>query len=89
MFTISWTENNSPATVVNSVVYSDDAARLTRGVSKDFDEFFGYYACRLSSTGVESEKVSQSYNGNTVNLPLGSLATATSGNDVMICFPRR
>lgn len=89
VFTISWTENNSPATVVNSVVYSDDAAGLTRGVSKDFDEFFGYYACRLSSTGVESEKVSQSYSGNTVNLPLGSLATATSGNDVMICFPRR
>lgn len=89
VFTISWTENNSPSTVANSVVYSDDAAWLTRWTSKEFDEFFGYYACRLSSTWEESEKVTQSYSGNTVNLPLGTLATATSGNDVMICFPKR
>lgn len=89
VFTISWTENNDPATVANSVVYSNDAAWLTRWVSKEFDQFFGYYACRLSSAWQESDKVVQSYSGNTVNLPLGSLATATSGNDVMICFPKR
>lgn len=89
VFTVSWTEDNTPATVVNSVVYSDDAAGLTRWVSKEFDEFFGYYACRLSSTWTESEVVNQSYSWNTVNLPLWTLATATSGNDVMICFPKR
>ena len=90
-FTISWTENNDPATVVNSVVYSDDAAWLTRWTSKEFDEFFWYYACNLNSSWVESNKSVQTYSWN--NVYLTGLQTCVSNQstawDVMIAFPRR
>ena len=90
-FTISWTENTNPSTVASNVVYSDDATWLTRWTSKEFDEFFGYYACNLNSSWVESNVSNQTYSGN--NVYLSWLQTCVSNQssawDVMIAFPKR
>ena len=88
VFTISWTETKSWA---SNVTYSDDAAWLSSG-DKAFDEFFGYYGCRLdvstwkrynwSGTEITDDSA---YDYTT----LMNLSSYTSGNDVMVCFPKR
>lgn len=64
--------------------YSDDAAWLTAG-STAFDEFFNYSAVRLNSAGAVTAEVTQS---TPWQLNLSSLWTLTSGDNVMIKFPR-
>lgn len=80
-FTISWTEWSNMA---SWWTYSDDAAWLTAG-STAFDEFFWYSAVRLNASGVETAKVKQT---TPWQLNLSSLWTLTSGDNVMIKFPR-
>lgn len=81
-FTITWTETSNPASF--NPVYSDDAAWLTAG-STAFDDFFGYYWCRLSNAGVETATENQSAG----TLDITQLGTLTSWDNVMIAFPRR
>lgn len=80
-FTISWEEKSDMS---SWWTYSDDATWLTAG-STAFDEFFGYSAVRLNSSGVETAEVTQS---TPWQLNLSSLWTLTSGDNVMIKFPR-
>lgn len=82
-FTITWTEASDPTQF--NPVYSDDAAWLTAW-STAFDEFFWYYGCRLSDAWVETATVKQS---SPWTLDITQLGTLTSGNNVMIAFPRR
>ena len=80
-FTISWTEWSNMA---SGWTYSDDAAWLTAWDTA-FDKFFGYSAVRLNASGVETAKVKQT---TPWQLNLSSLWTLTSGDNVMIKFPR-
>lgn len=81
-FTISWTEQSNMS---SWWTYSDDAAWLTAWDTA-FDEFFGYSAVRLSSDWVETAEVKQT---TPWQLNLSQLWTLTSGDNVMIKFPRR
>lgn len=81
-FTISRTEQSNMS---SGWTYSDDATWLTAG-STEFDTFFWYYGCRLSSAWAETAKVTQSYPW---TLDITQLWTLTSGDNVMIAFPRR
>lgn len=85
-FTVSWTETSNPAQF--NPVYSDDATGLTAG-STEFDKFFGYSAVRLSSAGVETAEITQADSGWDGKLDVTRLWTLTSGDNVMIKFPRR
>ena len=80
-FTISRTEWSNMA---SGWTYSDDATWLTAG-STAFDEFFWYSAVKLSSAWVETTEVKQT---TPWQLNLSSLWTLTSGDNVMIKFPR-
>ena len=80
-FTISWTEQSNMS---SGWTYSDDAAWLTAG-STAFDEFFWYSAVRLNSAWVETAEVKQA---TPWQLNLSQLWTLTSGDNVMIKFPR-
>ena len=80
-FTISWTEWSDMS---SWWTYSDDATWLTAG-STAFDEFFGYSAVRLNSSWVETAEVKQT---TPWQLDLSQLWTLTSGDNVMIKFPR-
>lgn len=80
-YTIVWNETSDPSQFF--VRYEDDAAWLTQG-SSDFDDFFWYYGCRLSSAWVETATVAQSW----WVLNINSLWTLTSWDNVMIAFPR-
>lgn len=80
-FTISWTEKSDMS---SGWTYSDDAAWLTAG-STAFDEFFGYSAVRLSPAWVETKEVKQT---TPWQLDFSKLWTLTSGDNVMIKFPR-
>lgn len=64
--------------------YSDDAAWLTAG-STAFDEFFKYSAVRLSPAWVVTKEVEQT---TPWQLDFSQLWTLTSGDNVMIKFPR-
>ena len=81
-FTVVWNETSDPSQFF--VRYEDDAAWLTQW-STAFDEFFWYYACKLSAAWEESAKVSQS---SPWVLDITQLGTLTSGDNVMIAFPR-
>lgn len=81
-FTITYMENSSPTGF--SPTYSDDASGLTAG-STAFDEFFNYSAVKLSTAWVETAEVTQT---TPWQLNLSSLWTLTSGDNVMIKFPR-
>ena len=81
-FTISRTEQSDMS---SGWTYSDDATWLTAG-STEFDTFFWYYGCRLSSAWAETDKVTQS---SPWTLDITQLWTLTSGDNVMIAFPRR
>jgi len=80
-FTISWAEKYYMS---SWWTYSDDAAWLTAGDTA-FDEFFGYSAVRLNSAWVETAEVKQT---TPWQLNLSSLWTLTSGDNIMIKFPR-
>jgi len=80
-FTITWEEKSDMS---SWWTYSDDAAWLTAG-STAFDDFFWYSAVKLSSNGTESAIVNQ----NAGVLDITQLGTLTSGDNVMIKFPRR
>ena len=80
-YTISWTEQSDMS---SWWTYSDDATGLTAG-STEFDKFFGYYGCRLSSAWVETAKIDQSAPW---ILDITQLWTLTSWDNVMIAFPR-
>lgn len=81
VFTISRTEQSNMS---SGWTYSDDAAWLTAG-STAFDEFFWYSAVRLNTSWVETAEVKQ----NTPwQLDFSQLWTLTSGDNVMIKFPR-
>ena len=80
-YTIVWNETPQPSQFF--VRYEDDAAWLTQG-SSDFDDFFWYYPCRLSSAWVETVKGTQSW----WVINMSSLWTLTSWDNVMIAFPR-
>lgn len=82
-FTISRTEGQ----VYSWCTYSDDAAWLTSG-STDFDEFFGYYWCRLNYLWNETAKVTQWESWWAWNLKITDLWTITSWDNVMIAFPK-
>ena len=81
-FTITYMENSSPTGF--SPTYSDDASGLTAW-STAFDEFFNYSAVKLSTAWVETAEVTQT---TPWQLNLSSLWTLTSGDNVMIKFPR-
>ena len=80
-FTISWEEKSDMS---SWWTYSDDATWLTAG-STAFDEFFGYSAVRLNSSGVETAEIKQT---TPWQLDFSQLWTLTSGDNVMIKFPR-
>ena len=80
-FTITWEEKSDMS---SGWTYSDDAAWLTAG-STAFDEFFWYSAVKLSSAWVETAEVKQT---TPWQLNLSQLWTLTSGDNVMIKFPR-
>lgn len=82
-FTITWTEASDPTQF--NPVYSDNAAWLTPW-STDFDEFFWYYWARLSAAWLVTNTVQQS---SPWILDITQLGTLTSGDNVMIAFPRR
>lgn len=81
-FTVSWTETSDPSSF--NPVYSDWAAGLSAW-STEFDKFFWYYWVRLSKAWVETNKVKQS---TPWTLDITKLWTLTSGDDVMIAFPK-
>ena len=81
IFTISWTEQSNMS---SWWIYSDDATWLITG-STAFDEFFWYSAVRLNTSGVETAEVTQT---TPWQLDLSQLWTLTSGDNVMIKFPR-
>ena len=81
-FTIQWEEKSDMS---SWWTYLDDASWLTAG-SSEFDKFFWYYWCRLSSAWVETDKVEQS---TPWILDITQLWTLTSWDNVMIAFPRR
>lgn len=85
-FTVVLTETSDPSQFF--VRYEDDAAWLTQW-STDFDEFFGYSAVRLNSSGVETAEVTQSQSWWAWKLDITQLWTLTSGDNVMIKFPVR
>ena len=78
-FTISWEEKSDMS---SWWTYSDDATWLTAG-STEFDKFFWYSAVKLSTAGVETAEVKQSW----WVLDISQLGTLTSGDNVMIRFP--
>lgn len=80
-YTVVWNETSSPSQFF--VRYEDDAAWLTQW-SADFDEFFGYYGCRLASDWTESAKVEQS---SPWVLDITQLWDLTAWDNVMIAFP--
>ena len=80
-FTISWTEQSNMS---SWWTYSDDAAWLTAG-STAFDEFFWYSAVRLDTNWNITSEVKQT---TPWQLNLSQLWTLTSGDNVMIKFPR-
>lgn len=82
-FTISWTEQSNMS---SWWTYSDDAAWLTAG-SGTFDDFFGYSAVLLNTSGVETAEMTQSWWVFTGAMT--SLGNITSGDNVMIKFPVR
>lgn len=82
-FTISRTEQSNMA---SWWTYSDDAAWLTAWDTA-FDEFFGYYGCRLNTSGVETAKITQEESWWAWKLDITQLWTLTSGDNVMIAFP--
>lgn len=84
-FTISWEEKSDMS---SWWTYSDDAAWLTAWDSA-FDEFFWYYGCRLSNAGVETATITQADSGWAWKLDITQLWTLTSGDNVMIAFPKR
>ena len=80
-FTISWTEWSNMS---SGWTYSDDAAWLTAGDTA-FDKFFWYSAVRLNTSWEETAEVTQT---TPWQLDLSQLWTLTSGDNVMIKFPR-
>ena len=84
-FTISRTEQSNMS---SGWTYSDDATWLTAGDTA-FDEFFGYYGCRLNTSGVETDKITQEESWWAWKLDITQLGTLTSGDNVMIAFPVR
>lgn len=80
-FTISWEEKSDMS---SGWTYSDDATWLTAWDTA-FDEFFGYSAVKLSTSGTETAKVTQT---TPWQLDFSQLWTLTSGDNVMIKFPR-
>lgn len=81
-FTMTYMEASSPTGFAPS--YSDDASGLIAW-STAFDEFYNYSAVRLNSAGAVTAEVAQS---TPWQLNLSSLWTLTSGDNVMIKFPR-
>ncbi len=81
-FTMTYMEASSPTGFAPS--YSDDASGLVAW-STAFDEFYNYSAVRLNSAGAVTAEVTQS---TPWQLNLSSLWTLTSGDNVMIKFPR-
>lgn len=84
-FTITRTEQSNMS---SWWTYSDDAAWLTAGDTA-FDEFFWYYGCRLNTSGVETDTITQADSGWAWKLDITQLWTLTSGDNVMIAFPVR
>ena len=82
-FTITRTEKSDMS---SGWTYSDDAAWLTAG-STAFDEFFGYYGCRLNASGVETAKITQEESWWAWKLDITRLWTLYTGDNVMIAFP--
>lgn len=81
-FTMTYMEASSPTGFAPS--YSDDASGLIAW-STAFDEFYNYSAVRLNSAGAVTAEVTQS---TPWQLNLSSLWTLSSGDNVMIKFPR-
>lgn len=84
-FTISRTEKQNMS---SWWTYSDDAAWLTAW-STVFDEFFWYYGCRLNENWEETAQITQAQSWWNGKLDITQLWTLTSGDNVMICFPKR
>lgn len=84
-FTISRTEQSDMS---SWWTYSDDAAWLTAG-STAFDEFFWYSWVRLNSSWVETSEITQTQSWWGWKLDITQLGTLTSGDNVMIKFPKR
>lgn len=82
IFTITYMEASSPTGF--SPVYSDDATGLVAW-STAFDEFYNYSAVRLNSAGAVTVEVPQS---TPWQLDFSQFWTLTSGDNVMIKFPR-
>lgn len=80
-FTITWEEKSDMS---SWWTYSDNADWLTAG-SSAFDDFFWYSWVRLSASGVETAIQAQ----NAWILDITQLWNLTSGDNVMIKFPRR
>lgn len=84
-FTISWEEKSDMS---SWWTYSDDAAWLTAG-SSAFDEFFWYSWVRLDTSWNETASITQSQSWWAWKLDITQLWTLTSGDNVMIKFPKR
>ena len=83
--TIQWTEKSDMS---SGWTYSDGAEWLTAW-SSIFDSFFWYSAVRLSAAWVETAEVTQEQSWWPWKLDFSQLGTLTSGDNVMIKFPRR
>lgn len=84
-FTISWEEKSDMS---SWWTYSDDATWLTAG-SSAFDTFFWYSGVRLNSSWTETAEITQTQSWWGWKLDITQLWTLTSGDNVMIKFPRR
>lgn len=84
-FTVTFTETSDPTQF--NPVYSDDATWLTPW-STEFDKFFWYSAVRLNTSWVETNEITQEDSGWYGKLDITQLWTLTSGDNVMIKFPR-
>lgn len=82
-FTISWTEQSNMS---SWWTYSDDATWLTAWDTA-FDDFFGYSAVLLNTSGVETAEMTQSWWVFTGAMT--TLGNITSWDNVMIKFPLR
>lgn len=69
-----------------SFTYWDDASGRTAWDTR-FDEFFGYYACKLNTDWVETAKVTQQESWWAWKLDLTRLWTLTGWDNIMIAFP--
>lgn len=82
--TVKWTEWATTA----FADYEDDAAGLP-AESTEFDKFFDYSLVKVNTNWVVTEEVTQTASGWYGKLDFSKLSSTSSGDNVMIKFPKR